>query len=433
MSFKETEVGRILKEWELYELKDKVNIIMGQSPKSEFYNNNHEGIPFMQGRTTFGDKYHTIDTWCTDPKKYAKQNDVLMSVRAPVGDVNIATTDLCIGRGLASLAMKNGNNEFLYYLLKNYINVIMSKGSGTVFSSINKIGIETLKLPFPSDEEQKAIAKILSDLDNKIEVNNKINKRLEDMAQSIFKHWFVDFEFPNEEGKPYKSSGGEMVESELGMIPKGWEVGVFRNYITDILGGDWGKEQPQANYIKDVYCVRGADIPEINKGNKGKSPVRFILEKNFNNKKLTEGDLIVEISGGSPTQSTGRMAYINKAVLDKFDKGLVCTNFCRAITLKNRNLMEFVYIYWAYLYDLDVFFQFENGTTGIKNLDINNFLDKNSIINPPNEMIEKFYKTVNNLFVMIQKNGKENQKLSNLRDTILPKLMSGEIRVPIDK
>lgn len=111
MSFKETEVGKIPKEWGIFELKEKVNIIMGQSPKSEFYNKDEEGIPFMQGRTTFGEKYHTIDTWCTDPKKYAKQYDVLMSVRAPVGDVNIATMDLCIGRGLASLSMKNKNNN----------------------------------------------------------------------------------------------------------------------------------------------------------------------------------------------------------------------------------------------------------------------------------------------------------------------------------
>lgn len=344
-------------------------------------------------------------------------------------------TLFCLGQNTAIIHPKSIDSVYLYYNMQsNYIkNQISQFSVGSAKKTISLKSIKSLSIPYCEMDEQKKIGKILLDIDNKIEVNSKINKRLEDMVQAIFKQWFLDFEFPNEEGKPYKSSGGEMVESELGMIPNGWEVGVFRNYITDILGGDWGKEQPQGNYIKDVYCVRGADIPEINKGNKGKSPIRFILEKNLNNKKLTCGDLIVEISGGSPTQSTGRIAYINKSVLDKFDKGLVCTNFCRAITLKDRNLMEFVYIYWTYLYDLDVFFQFENGTTGIKNLDINNFLDRNSIINPPKKMIEKFYDTVNNLFIMIQKNGKENEKLSNLRDTLLPKLMSGEIRVPTDK
>nr|WP_258080005.1 restriction endonuclease subunit S [Enterococcus faecium] len=84
--------------------------------------------------------------------------------------------------------------------------------------------IENTKIMLPPLDEQKAIAHILSTLDDKIEVNNQINKTLENMAQAIFKQWFVDFEFPNEDGEPYKSSGGEMVESELGMIPKGWEV-----------------------------------------------------------------------------------------------------------------------------------------------------------------------------------------------------------------
>lgn len=329
-------------------------------------------------------------------------------------------------------AKKEIHPVFLGYNLfmnERYIEYLGEGSTGQTELSRIRLG-EALKVKLPPIEEQKAIANILSTLDDKIEVNNKINQKLEEMAQSIFKQWFIGFDFPNEEGKPYKSSGGELVESELGMIPKGWEVGVFRNYITDILGGDWGKEAPQGNYIKEVQCIRGADIPEINKGNEGKSPTRFILEKNFKNKQLTEGNLIVEISGGSPTQSTGRISYINDSVLNKFDKDIVCTNFCRAMTLKDRKLMEFVYIYWSYLYNLDVFFQFENGTTGIKNLDINNFLDRWDIVNPSEELINKYYEIARDLFIKIQDNGKENERLSRLRDTLLPKLMSGEIRVP---
>lgn len=432
MNFKDTEIGKIPNEWEVCELKDKVEITMGQSPKSEFYNDKGEGIPFMQGRTTFGEKYHYIDTWCTQPKKYAEKNDVLMSVRAPVGDVNIATTDLCIGRGLASLRMRNKNNEYLYYLLKNFTSVFTSRESGTVFGSINKAGIESVKLPFPNECEQKAITKILSDLDEKIETNNKINKKLEEMAQAIFKQWFIDFEFPNEDGKPYKSSGGEMVESELGMIPKGWKIGTFREFTDTVLGGDWGKEIEQGNYKKEVLCLRGADIPEIKCGKIGAPAKRFILEKNYNNKRLNDGDLVVEISGGSPTQSTGRITYINEGILNRYDLDFVCTNFCRAITLNNKKAMEYFYFYWSYLYDLNVFFQYENGTTGIKNFDVNTFLDKHKIIIPPNYLLEKYHLIISNILNTIQHNGLENSKLSNTRDILLPKLMSGEIRVPID-
>ncbi|EOU1127726.1 restriction endonuclease subunit S [Clostridium perfringens] len=432
MSFKETEVGRIPIDWEVDELSNKVDLVMGQSPKSEFYNDKGIGMPFMQGRTTFGEKYHYINTWCTDIKRVGIKNSVLMSVRAPVGDVNIATEDICIGRGLASLNMKNKNNEFLYYLLKNYSGLLISKESGTVFGSINKAGIEKLVLPFPSNSEQKAIAKILSDLDEKIEVNNKINKNLEEMAQAIFKQWFVDFEFPNEERKPYKSSGGEMVESELGMIPKGFKIGFLRDYVDNILGGDWGKENEQGNYKKEVFCLRGADIPEVRIGKKGSLPKRYILEKNYNNKKLSSGDLVVEISGGSPTQSTGRISYINNDILLRYEIGLVCTNFCRAITLKNKKAMEYFYFCWDRIYNLGVFFQFENGTTGIKNLDVNTFLDKFKIVKPNIDLIEKFKGIVCDFNKTIQQNGIENERLEKLRDNLLPKLMSGEIRVPLE-
>ena len=115
-------------------------------------------------------------------------------------------------------------NDFVYYLLKNMIGNIQQNTHGSVFDTITRDTFDILKANVPPLAEQKAIANILSTLDEKIEVNNQINKTLENMAQAIFKQWFVDFEFPNEDGEPYKSSGGEMVESELGMIPKGWEV-----------------------------------------------------------------------------------------------------------------------------------------------------------------------------------------------------------------
>jgi type I restriction enzyme S subunit len=252
------------------------------------------------------------------------------------------------------------------------------------------------------------------------------------MAQAIFKQWFVDFEFPNEDGEPYKSSDGEMVESELGSIPKGWELTTFRSFTRNVLGGDWGKENEQGNYQMAVNCLRGADIPEVSEGRIGSLPKRYILEKNYNNKKLNSGDLVVEISGGSPTQSTGRITYINDLMLNKYDQDFVCTNFCRAITLKDPMYMYYFYFYWKMLYDLNVFFQYENGTTGIKNFDINTFLDKFLIISPGKELIKRFDKVVKPLVDRIQMNGSENLKIAEIRDTLLPKLMSGEIRVPIE-
>lgn len=163
-------------EWKTVELKSIVNVTMGQSPKSEFYNENFEGMPFLQGNKTFGSKYPSFELYTTSIKKIAEKSSVLMSVRAPVGDLNIAKEDICIGRGVCGLQMKKGDNEFLYYLLKANIYHLINKESGTVFGSINKNDIETFEVTLPKDfEDQMKILTILKNIDKKIESNKKIN------------------------------------------------------------------------------------------------------------------------------------------------------------------------------------------------------------------------------------------------------------------
>jgi type I restriction enzyme S subunit len=173
---------------------------------------------------------------------------------------------------------------------------------------LNKILISLPPIP-----TQRAIAATLSCLDDKIELNNRINANLEAQAQAVFKSWFVDFE-------PWG-----------GVRPKGWREVTFSEIISTTLCGDWGKDTPTGNNTQEVYCIRGADIPNVNVGNKGKMPIRFILPKSYASKRLAVGDIVVEISGGSPTQSTGRCALITQSLLDRYDRGMVCTNFCRAV------------------------------------------------------------------------------------------------------
>lgn len=422
MSFKETEVGLIPEIWEICELKDKVEITMGQSPKSEFYNADGDGIPFMQGRTTFGEKYHSIDTWCTDPKKYAKKNDVLMSVRAPVGDVNIAKMDLCIGRGLASLRMKNGNNEFLYYLLKNYVDIIVSRESGTVFGSINKSGIESLKLPFPNDDEQKAIAHILSTLDEKIETNNQINKKLEEMAQAIFKQWFVDFEFPNEEGEPYKSSGGEMVESELGMIPKGWEVKTLNDVLSTIEAGNRPKGGA-GNLTEGIPSIGAENI--IGLGKYDYSKEKFVTEEYFANmnKGIVRSEDVLLYKDGA---QLGRKTMF----MDGFPHKKCCIN-SHVFILRTNELVSQSYLYlWLdqdYMTQNLINLNANSAQPGINQTQVRTL----KILVPNKITLDKFDNIIMFLLKKIFANCNVNNKLVLLRDTLLPKLMSGEIRVPL--
>ena len=236
-------------------------------------------------------------------------------------------------------------------------------------------------------------------------ISQKINKNLEMQAQSVFQEWFIS--------NPASSD---------------WDTGTFSDIIESMIAGDWGKESLQGNYTQPVYCIRGADIPDVKLGNKGKIPTRYILSKNYAKKKLVDGDVVIEISGGSPTQSTGRIAAIPQSLLDRYDKGMVCTNFCKALKPKQGYSM-FLYYYWQYLYNRNVFFSFENGTTGIKNLDISGFIETEPIVLPPTELIKKFDAYCQNIFSITFANGLECEQLSVIRDTLLPRLMSGEIDV----
>lgn len=140
-----------------YKLSEIASITMGQSPKSSAYNTNMIGLPFLQGRTTFGDKYPTFDTWTSEWNKEAKCYDILFTVRAPVGDLNIATTKIAIGRGIAAIHPTKVSSLYLYYLLQANKHNFLTSSVGTIFDSINKDALESIKLDIHTEQEQRHI------------------------------------------------------------------------------------------------------------------------------------------------------------------------------------------------------------------------------------------------------------------------------------
>lgn len=294
--------------------------------------------------------------------------------------------------------------------------------------------LSNIKVNLPKLIIQKKVFNILNLLDSKIELNNKINAELESMAKTIYDYWFLQFEFPNEEGKPYKSSGGKMVWNEelKREIPEGWINGHLKEYIKNQKAGDWGKENAIDNYQKEVTCIRGADFSSITSFEKMDMPRRFILEKN-SFKLLSVYDLLIEISGGSPIQSTGRICYINDAVLKRFSTKLITSNFCKAISLTDNNYFYWFYMLWKTLYINNVFFNYESKTTGIKNLLFDIMCEKYPICKPPIQIIRLYNQQVTPYFNKIQQNIIENQELTSLRDFLLPLLMNGQVGFKEDK
>lgn len=295
------------------------------------------------------------------------------------------------------------NSRFIYYIIqmkkfRNYIDGIAFGTTGQPNIQINDL--LNFKFDYIPIEKQNKIVNILGNIDKKIELNNQINDNLFELLKIEFRTKFY-----NKENKSAK----------------------LIDFISDTIGGDWGKGLSEANYNTRVYCVRGADIPSMEYGNKGNAPVRYILEKNYNNKKLDPNNIIIEVSGGSPTQSTGRTAYITENILNMYDSPLLCTNFCRAIKTKKEKYAPFVYMSLKLLYEDDIFFNWENGTTGIKNLALNDMLSNLETTNPDEKDLDNYYILFNSIMNKISNNSNENIKLEQLLDTLLPKLMNGEI------
>ncbi|CEN81215.1 restriction endonuclease subunit S [Paraclostridium sordellii] len=184
--FKKTEVGEIPVDWEVKKLEDVSYITMGQSPSSDSYNDKGIGVPFFQGNSEFGNIYPTVKKWCSEPKKIAEPLDILISVRAPVGAVNINNDRACIGRGLASIRQSNKiNYMYLYYVLSISQDILNSSAQGSTFTAINSKDLKNFKIAIPSLDEQLKIAQILLSLDNNIEDYKNKKEKLEELKKGL--------------------------------------------------------------------------------------------------------------------------------------------------------------------------------------------------------------------------------------------------------
>ncbi|MBN9312467.1 MAG: restriction endonuclease subunit S [Chryseobacterium sp.] len=366
-----------------------------------------------------------------------KNGDILITGAGTLGklyEINNLSFPAVINQALIRIRVNNNvvdTSFFKYYFKYHIIKMISGINGDSVIPNLPPLDIiKKTRIDVPDIPTQQKIASVLSALDDKIELNNKINTELEAMAKTLYDYWFVQFEFPNPDGKPYKSSGGRMIFNETlkREIPEGWEVSVFNDWIKNTKTGDWGKDKIEGNYTERVYCVRGADINGLNGKGEVKAPERFILKNNLS-KKLEPNDFIIEISGGSPTQSTARIAHLTKESFTRFDTDVVCSNFCKAVTLKDDIFAFNFQQEWQRLYEAGIFFGYEGKTSGIKNFQFDSFMESYYIVRPDKELAKKFNAVASDLEKKRQSNLKQNQELATLRDWLLPMLMNGQVKV----
>ncbi|MDY4346473.1 restriction endonuclease subunit S [Streptococcus sp. BJSWXB6CM1] len=430
-----------MSKWKEVSLSKIGKTITGKTPSSQYPEDFGDEMPFITPSDSFEKKYmNKSDRFLSRSgsdrlkDKIISPNSIMVTcIGSAMGKVAKNSLPSVTNQQINSIIVnENFDSDYIYYLLKNNYTVLRNAASGsTAIPILNKTDFDNLRFKVELDlNEQRKMVSILSTIDDKIETNNQINQELEAMAKTLYDYWFVQFDFPDQNGKPYKSSGGKMVyHPELKReIPEGWGVTTFSSWISDNKTGDWGKETSEGNYTLEVDCIRGADINGLSGNGKTDMPTRFILEKN-KNKLLTDFDIVIEISGGSPTQSTGRIVGISENVLNRFDLPLICSNFCKAVSLKEQETFyNFVYE-WKNLYDNGVLFSWEGKTSGIKNLLFDSFVTNYHIAQPPIDLMKQFFDYASSVDKKTQLLLKQNQELTQLRDWLLPMLMNGQVKV----
>jgi type I restriction enzyme S subunit len=362
-------------------------------------------------------KHINLQKYIESPEIILEKGDSLIvkvgSTIGKVGFFNFDNIEATINPNSVIFRARDVDPYYIYYYLCTRFakNFLISNSPASAQPAINQSNIKLMPVAIPTIDEQKSIGKILSSLDDKIELNNKINKTLEELAQTLYKQWFVDFEFPNEEGKPYKSSGGEMVESELGMIPKGWEVLPIKDKVEVVLGGTPSRE------IKDYW---GGEVNWINSGKI--NDFRIISET----EKITQIGLEKSAAKLMPIKTT--VLAITGATLGQTSLLEIETSANQSVIgLIENDTFPYTYIFPLIQNEIDMIIQSQTG--GAQQHINKNDVESYRILTPIFEILSSFDKLIGPSYELISNNLFENKHLSDLRDLLLPKLMSGEIEV----
>lgn len=296
------------------------------------------------------------------------------------------------------------------------------KTGTTTIIALYQADLYRIPILVPPKEQLEFSTALIKKVERKKRINQEITLSIKAFIKLLFEKWFIQFDFPDENGNPYRSSGGRMVYSDtLGYeIPYGWEVDELKSFVKEYGGGDWGQDSPDNKCNLEVKCIRGADIENMTD-----LPTRFV-NSNSKAKLLRENDIVVEISGGSPIQATGRSVLITEGILSRNNNKVLCTNFCQNVKLKNEVYAAYFFYVWNELYDSGNMFNFEGKTSGIKNLQIDALLSNPWYI-PPLELAEKFSEFVKNNYSLIDAGVVENKFLDKIKKQLYPILLNGQV------
>jgi type I restriction enzyme S subunit len=353
--------------------------------------------------------------------------DILFTNSGTIGRMALAPADertlrTTFQKSVAILKPKQSVVEprFLYYSLLAENRRLSDFAGGTAQKNLLLKDLRAFPVKVPPLAIQERIASTLSAYDDLIDKNARRIKILEEMAEMIYREWFVNFRFPGHEAV-------KMIESEFGMIPSGWKMNKFDELLDSSAVGDWGSDVRTEHECCQVNVIRGTDFTDIRSGASLRTPRRFLSSSILEKKRLVAGDILIENSVNAKTRSTGNSLLISEEILRRFEGDVIAASFCRVFRFRDPLIASVAYVYLKSLYDAGRMRYYQNvAANGIANFQTTRFVSTEGLLLPPNESGLK--PLVGVLFALISSNPSDkNYVLRRMRDLLLPQLISGRI------
>lgn len=441
-------------EWRTASLLDHYEVRSGLSKPAKYFGS---GYPFLTFKDVFYN-YFTPEHLGDFVQSTEKEREGCSILR---GDVFLTRTSETMHElGMSCVALRSYKDatfngfckrlrpkpcsdllpEYVGYYLRSPVfrQAMSTMSTMSTRASLNNEMIGRLEISFPPREVQVRISEILKSLDDRITLLRETNATLEAIAQALFKSWFVDFDPVRAKAEGRQPGGIDATtaalfpdsfeKSELGLVPKGWDLVPFGDLLAHTIGGDWGGESPSDKNDTRVAIIRGTDIPDLQQSTANRVPIRYTSSKKLSTRKLQDGDLILEVSGGSKDQPTGRALYLTEHLLGQFDCPVEPASFCRLLRPPSRDIGVLLGQQLTYIYSIGKTWEYQNQSTGIANFQTAHFLESELVVVPSPEVLSEFSKMVRPMIDRAHQS--QIRELTQLRDTLLPRLISGQLRLP---
>lgn len=370
------------------------------------------------------EKYISEEGLKRSSAKLIPENSVIVAMygqgdtagRVAINKIPLSTNQACCNLVIDET---KADYRFVYYALSMLYEKLVSLKNGGAQPNLNAGIIKAMEIPNPELEIQRRIADILSAYDDLIENNQKQIKLLEEAEQRLYKEWFVELNF----------KGYEKCKIIAG-IPEGWDYLPLQDVIGYDIGGGWGEETIKGKNEHEAYVIRGTDFDGLENGEIQSIPIRYHTESNLSARILKSGDIVFEVSGGSRDEGVARTVLITESLINRLGKPVMCASFCKLVRPERPETSQYLFDHFRYLRASKITEEFDKrSASSIVNYRWKDFLSQRYILMPSDEVLQEYNKVAARISEKKANLSLQIETIKSARDSLLPKLMSGEIEL----